>query len=378
MKRMAVGCLLLVLSLVLCACGKADDYDAAVALMEAENYESAIAAFSELGDYEDSDQRLEECTDAIAYAEASLLLEQGNYAEAQILFEKLGNYEDSSEKAKHCAEEILYSSAVALAEAGNYTEAVDAFFQLENPYTFKDSKQHLNLCQIHIMLSDPAFAGIEKHMGMSFRAEDLESGISEVGGTGIGPDALHIQFFTHNYDLLEGDCMIQMQSGLHLQLPMSYGELYDRGWQATSDVMWGPFSFLDSDLQDSFPDIGPVRLSFGNTAGESIQVTVGHPKTEAVTLGQAPVKQFEVYDCYDLCGITSESDIADVLETFGVPYCVEQIIYSGNPEDAGVLTFEYFGNIEERNGGYLRFSFSSLTGSLNCVGYALEAIETHI
>ena len=72
-------------------------YNAAVALAEAGQYEEAIAAFTELGDYKDSAEQINETT----YNQAVALLESENYDEAISIFSKLGNYKDSANQFEH-------------------------------------------------------------------------------------------------------------------------------------------------------------------------------------------------------------------------------------------------------------------------------------
>ena len=81
-------------------------YSEAVALMEAGEYEEAIAAFEALGEYKDSTERIVECNiaskDAVngpLYTEAESLCANGEVAKAAIAFGKLGDYKDSHERS---------------------------------------------------------------------------------------------------------------------------------------------------------------------------------------------------------------------------------------------------------------------------------------
>lgn len=89
------------------------EYSEAVALMEAGEYESAIAAFEALGDYKDSNEQIGVCNKAIedaavaraeeervaAYANAEALANNGELAKAAIAFGKLGAYHDARERS---------------------------------------------------------------------------------------------------------------------------------------------------------------------------------------------------------------------------------------------------------------------------------------
>lgn len=95
------------------AAEKAAAYEQAMALLESEDYEAAIAAFAELGDYEDSAAQMTtavqaktaaelEAANAEAYEAAVKLLEEKKYEEAKAAFEALGDYSDAEEKATEC------------------------------------------------------------------------------------------------------------------------------------------------------------------------------------------------------------------------------------------------------------------------------------
>lgn len=134
--------LLLVLTMVLTLTGcKKDDYESAVALMDAGSYEEAIIAFTELGDYEDSVQRLEECKNTLSYEKAIMLFEQDQYEEALEIFVSLGNYKDSIDKKKECEDYIAYNSAIALIDEAKYAEARAIFETIPN---FKDVAEYLD------------------------------------------------------------------------------------------------------------------------------------------------------------------------------------------------------------------------------------------
>lgn len=126
-------------------------YDWAAKKLQDGDWDGAIALYTELGDYEDSQKKLDEArtvkAEALAstgimenletaaqmyadlgddqglsatqYAQADLLLTQGQYAEAKVIFTALGNYQESPEKVKACD----YGTAMALKDEGKLEEA---------------------------------------------------------------------------------------------------------------------------------------------------------------------------------------------------------------------------------------------------------------
>ena len=97
-------------------------YQQAVALRESGQYDEAIAAFAELGDYSDAAQQLSETK----YQQAVALREEGQYDDAIAAFAELGDYSDAAAQIT----ETKYQQAVALREEGQYDDAIAAFAEL--------------------------------------------------------------------------------------------------------------------------------------------------------------------------------------------------------------------------------------------------------
>lgn len=89
-------------------------YKAAVALMNAGQYEEAIEAFEAMDGYKDSDQKIEECETAILdskYENAVALMAAGKYDEAIAAFSEIQGYRDADELSIECSEAKLFESA---------------------------------------------------------------------------------------------------------------------------------------------------------------------------------------------------------------------------------------------------------------------------
>ncbi len=98
-----VVCLLLVFVILLpTVIIPTNNYNQAIALMEAGKYEEALSAFEKLDGYKDSDNKITACNTAILdgkYNEAIALMEAGNVVEAYEAFIALNGYKDSADKA---------------------------------------------------------------------------------------------------------------------------------------------------------------------------------------------------------------------------------------------------------------------------------------
>ena len=108
-------------------------YQQAVALRESGQYDEAIVAFAELGDYSDAEQQLSETK----YQQAVALREEGQYDDAIAAFAELGDYCDAAAQIT----ETKYQQAVALREEGQYDDAIAAFAELGD---YSDAAQQLS------------------------------------------------------------------------------------------------------------------------------------------------------------------------------------------------------------------------------------------
>ena len=99
-------------------------YQQAVALREAGQYDDAIAAFAELGDYSDANEQIAETW----YQKALISRENGMYEYAYTIFSSLGDYSDAAQQLS----ETKYQQAVSLREAGEYESAIAVFASLNN------------------------------------------------------------------------------------------------------------------------------------------------------------------------------------------------------------------------------------------------------
>ena len=105
-------------------------YDDAMVLMNNGRYEEAILAFEELGRYNDTREKINECKYAIAID----LMNDGKYEEAISAFEELGRYNDSREKINECK----YAIAINLMNTNKTVEAYEALIELDD---YKDSAE---------------------------------------------------------------------------------------------------------------------------------------------------------------------------------------------------------------------------------------------
>ena len=99
---------------------RAEAYLAAEDLLEQGDYDGALEAFRELGNFDDAAQRAEELEELQEeYDEALELLEDGDYDEAYEAFCDLGDYKDAAERAS----ESCLNAALELLEQDDYEAA---------------------------------------------------------------------------------------------------------------------------------------------------------------------------------------------------------------------------------------------------------------
>lgn len=97
-------------------------YSKAIALMEDEKFDEAIAIFEALDDYKDSQEKSTECK----YRSAVALMRHKKYDEAIAIFQALYGYKDSADRITQCN----YEKAVDLEMAENYPAALMAYIAL--------------------------------------------------------------------------------------------------------------------------------------------------------------------------------------------------------------------------------------------------------
>lgn len=108
-------------------------YNKALELLDAKDYDGAEKVFTELGDYRDSVEQIED----IPYKQAEDLLNDGDYEEAAKAFRKLGDYADSESRVTEIYQ-LLYDQAVALLDAGDYEEAISILEHLSDYENVED------------------------------------------------------------------------------------------------------------------------------------------------------------------------------------------------------------------------------------------------
>ena len=110
----------------------ASNYKQAEKLLASGQYQEAIAAFKNLGEYKDSPERVLDTS----YKQAENLLASGQYEEAIGAFARLGKYKDSQERVLVAS----YKQAERLLASGQYEEAIGAFARLGK---YKDSQERV-------------------------------------------------------------------------------------------------------------------------------------------------------------------------------------------------------------------------------------------
>ena len=126
------------------------DYTKALQLLKEEKYDVAIECFIQLGDYLDSQKKLEEARSKAEkekqYNNAILMLEQGKYYESAVAFKALDDYKDSAARAEEASAkdrlEKAYKNADGLFASKKYGDAAKAFQALND---YKDSAEKAKL-----------------------------------------------------------------------------------------------------------------------------------------------------------------------------------------------------------------------------------------
>ena len=109
-------------------------YSNAVREMNSGQYDSAISAFEDLGDFMDSKSHIVEAK----YGKASDLFRNREYDEAIDLFNSISDYSDSEERIS----EVYYEKACSLMNSHKFKDAIEEFKKTD----YKDSKGKIDEC----------------------------------------------------------------------------------------------------------------------------------------------------------------------------------------------------------------------------------------
>jgi tetratricopeptide (TPR) repeat protein len=107
-------------------------------------FEAALGFCNLDPNYKNVDDKLAECNAMVSYLQANDLMNSGFYTEAADIFVSLGNFKDSIQLAQTCTNEGTYQEALACINSGDYETAKIKLTALGN---FEDSKILLAECE---------------------------------------------------------------------------------------------------------------------------------------------------------------------------------------------------------------------------------------
>ena len=162
-------------------------YDKACDLYNSGEYEAAITAFEDLGEYKDSEEMISNCHMAIInqkYFDAIRLVENEEFDEAINTFKEIEDYSDSAEHIKNATLMRDYNAAKELYIAGEYEEAIAAFEVLDG---YNDSESFIYNCKNEITEKKNQ-AAYEAAMQL-YENEEYEEAINIFNGLGNYKDS---------------------------------------------------------------------------------------------------------------------------------------------------------------------------------------------
>lgn len=155
-KALALVMTLCMLTVCLTGC-ETLHYREAVQRYNARQYEKAAELFSQLGNYEDAPELLNDCH----YWMAMELMEAENYEEALPRFMKLGKYEDSAQRVQECK----YQMAIAAFEEENYTDAESLFHEVSDYRLAGEYLRQLRFQKFYAYLQASGSEGLSETVG---------------------------------------------------------------------------------------------------------------------------------------------------------------------------------------------------------------------
>lgn len=134
------------------------DYKAAEALLAAGDYDGAIAAFTELGDYKDASDMVQVSHTAkleAYYYEAEALFAEGKYDDAIAAFENAKGYSDATDRIPA----VYYAKAETLLADENYDDAIAAFRKAKDYSDAADRIPAIYYTKAEVLLAEEDLAG---------------------------------------------------------------------------------------------------------------------------------------------------------------------------------------------------------------------------
>lgn len=125
-------------------------YDQAVILLKKQDYDGALEAFRELGDFQDARQQAQDLEELQEdYDNALELLEKGSFDEARKAFQKLDDYRDSENYVNF---EITYQEALSYTKGDvpDYLQAANLFDSLD---TYSDAADQASSCRLTLAMA---------------------------------------------------------------------------------------------------------------------------------------------------------------------------------------------------------------------------------
>lgn len=246
-------------------------YDEALALMDAGQYQEAIAAFVALDGYEDSKIKITECEAAIIesrYQAAQALQDAGNYTEAIAAFFVLGDYKDSGNKIAECEAAIIenrYQAALALMDAGKYTEAIEAFVSLDG---YKDSAEKIEFAHFRNKMNVIKSAQVGDYVMLGSYEQDnnKENGEEDLEWLVL--------------DIKDGKALVLSKYAIDLQpLNMESAEVT---WETCTLRQWMNEDFMDKAFTDAEKAIIPTVTVPAHRHPDLPVIDTGNPTQDQI------------------------------------------------------------------------------------------------
>lgn len=112
----------------------AQKYKAGIESAENGDYEKAAFIISNIGEYRDSEDRLEEYKNELDYQKADTLMKEEKYEEAIQIYTRLNSEGGGYKESKDLQDFADYQRAIALAEQGQLSVAYEGFKRLPSSY----------------------------------------------------------------------------------------------------------------------------------------------------------------------------------------------------------------------------------------------------
>ena len=229
-------------------------------------------------------------------------------------------------------------------------EITEATPEPETTWEDSDSDGYTCVEGVEALLSNPLYPRLQELMGFELTREKIDTAFSSEE---------HVAVMFEEHQLIVPDYIFELDNGTRLQLPMTYQDLIDAGWQSEEEME--PTEAVEGEQY--------FWTGFVNGDGKTISAEIGNYSASPIALKDATITQLQFGNCYtegySVNGIREGATVEEVMFQFGLPM---ECSYYRWEDGLEYFSFYYINDI---NYSHISFDFNTETGLLESINYCV-------